>query len=409
MESDEVCRTTLMSGAVGKKCQIGSHSPGCRRLPRIVHKSGSYNINSLSSLSSRSSCKHIFQRLVVDAFVTLVDARWRYVIALFSGAFVVSWVVFALIWWFVVVVHGDDMHVSGSVEQNGNETTAPWRPCVSNVHDFNAALLFSVDLQTTTGFGFAEITTTCPAAIFLFMFQCAFGLLIEIVAVGVLVAKLVRPKRRSHTVLFSRHAVLRHLSLFDDTTDVSSRNADGGCLILQFRVADIRPMAARLTSVSLSAYAFLLNPLTETIDGGEQVFPVCRRSLLLSSNEKTCGRDASHCVSLLMLWPETLTHRVDKDSPLRGSLVRPMCSDEQGQGRNQGQTMFEIVVVLEGIDSATGRQMQARTSYSTGDLVWNRRLQSLSSRATSWGRWAVDLNDFHGTVDDRAQRHFEED
>jgi potassium inwardly-rectifying channel subfamily J len=372
---------------------------GGRRWPRLVDKNGDYNLKIATRNHNRFTA---WSRLAIDAFMTLVDARWRYITALFSGAFVVSWLLFALIWWGIVVTHGDVLHANDDSDPvNGS---VPWRPCISNVYDFNAALLFSVDLQTTTGYGFGEIETTCPAAMLLFMLQCAIGGLIEVVAAGVLFAKLTRPKRRPRTVEFSRKAVIRRLRVAAD--DLESGDVTGPW-VLQFRVADIRQATARLTSASLSAYVFGLERRESSTGDDPLLYALNRRSLMLSNNEKAAlyqRNSSSSSCSLLLLLPEMLTHRIDNDSPLSHLLqsvieTETKSGDQLNRGRADGIT-FEIVVILEGIDSATGRQLQVRASYSPDDLLIGHLFESLTVRATSGGQRIVDFTNFQSTLAD---------
>jgi len=109
-----------------------------RQTRRIVHKDGSYNIASENVTQRR-------RRYLADLFTTLVDMRWRYAVAMFGAAFLLSWTTFALAWFGVAYAHGDVRH--------GADDNDDWRPCVSNVYDFPTALLFSIETQTTIGYG----------------------------------------------------------------------------------------------------------------------------------------------------------------------------------------------------------------------------------------------------------------
>ena len=93
----------------------------------------------------------------------------------------------------MVVAHEDHLH----------ENDTDWKPCLSNVYSLPDALLFSIDLQSTMGYGFGEIETACPGAIGFFMIQSVFGVFIECVATGIVFSKLIRPKRRFRTIMFT--------------------------------------------------------------------------------------------------------------------------------------------------------------------------------------------------------------
>ncbi|CAG7720990.1 unnamed protein product, partial [Allacma fusca] len=122
---------------------------------------------------------------------------------------------FALVWWIILVAH-DDIRNFG---KNG------WKPCVEGVQSFASIFLFSLETQHTIGYGFHRMTSECPGAIVILCLQSIAGVLIEALMVGVVFAKLSRPKKRSETLVFSRHAV------------VCQRD---GQLYLMFRVGDMR-------------------------------------------------------------------------------------------------------------------------------------------------------------------------
>lgn len=123
-----------------------------RRGRRLVYKDGNCNI-STHNVTQRKR-KYLF-----DIFTTLLDMRWRYNILLFAAAFVVSWIFFAVLWFLVAYAHSDTLHPP---EEHG-ET---WQPCVSHVYDFPTAFLFSLETQTTIGYGYCRqlLLDTCMRA-----------------------------------------------------------------------------------------------------------------------------------------------------------------------------------------------------------------------------------------------------
>lgn len=46
-------------------------------------------------------------RFLQDIFTTLVDSQWRWTLIVFALSFVLSWLLFASIWWLIAVTHGD--------------------------------------------------------------------------------------------------------------------------------------------------------------------------------------------------------------------------------------------------------------------------------------------------------------
>lgn len=118
-------------------------------------------------------------------------------------------------WYAVLYFHGD-------LDHYGEEG---WKPCVTGIHNFAAAFLFSVETQHTTGYGFYKLGDECPEAIVLMCFQSIIGVILEGVLVGLVFVRMTRAKRRSATLVFSRKAV------------ICERD---GKLTLMFRLGDLR-------------------------------------------------------------------------------------------------------------------------------------------------------------------------
>ncbi|KAF2980911.1 hypothetical protein EK904_014702, partial [Melospiza melodia maxima] len=112
----------------------------CRN--RFVKKNGQCNVE-FTNMDDKP------QRYIADMFTTCVDIRWRYMLLLFSLAFLVSWLLFGLIFWLIALIHGD-------LENPGGDDS--FKPCVLQVNGFVAAFLFSIETQTTIGYGFRCVT-----------------------------------------------------------------------------------------------------------------------------------------------------------------------------------------------------------------------------------------------------------
>ncbi|KAJ8342500.1 hypothetical protein SKAU_G00324280 [Synaphobranchus kaupii] len=79
-----------------------------------------------------------------DFWTTFVEIRWRFMIFLFISSFTGSWFIFGLLWYWIAKRNGDlagQSHVKGHV------------PCVSNVNGLTTAFLYSLETQTTIGYG----------------------------------------------------------------------------------------------------------------------------------------------------------------------------------------------------------------------------------------------------------------
>lgn len=69
------------------------------RKKRLVTKNGSLKV---SARNVPRKTKLYF----ADIFTTMIDLHWPWVILIFCGSYVLSWVLFGLIWWLLVAVRG---------------------------------------------------------------------------------------------------------------------------------------------------------------------------------------------------------------------------------------------------------------------------------------------------------------
>ena len=66
---------------------------------RLVSKNGSLKV---SARNVPRKTKLYF----ADIFTTMIDLHWPWVILIFCGSYVLSWILFGLIWWLLVAVRG---------------------------------------------------------------------------------------------------------------------------------------------------------------------------------------------------------------------------------------------------------------------------------------------------------------
>ena len=93
---------------------------------RLVCKNGECNI-------SRVNIDKRGRRYLADIFTTLVDIKWRWILLVFTMAFTLSWVIFALLWWLIAFSHRD-------LENYGHES---WKPCVQEVRPTASQVSYS--------------------------------------------------------------------------------------------------------------------------------------------------------------------------------------------------------------------------------------------------------------------------
>lgn len=286
------------------------------------------------------------KRFAQDLFNTLVECQWRYTLLVFLLSHFVSWFLFALVWYLMALAHGDLEDVAREVGQ---------QMCILNVDGFISAYLFSMESQTTIGYGTAYPSKECPQAVIVLCFQSVCGMIIEAISVGVVFAKMTRPHLRTQTILFSRKAV------------VAMRD---GCLTLQFRVGDVRK--SQLVSTRLWA---TIRGLTDTEEN-----EMDQTELAVTFNGN--GRNLS------TMWPTTVMHKIDDKSPFYRFDPRDLL-----------RNTFEILVFLEGTIQATGQTTQARSSYSPSEIMWGHKLYPMLRYNKKLDRYEADYSRFHQTIE----------
>ena len=113
-----------------------------------------------------------------------------YSFILFTLSFFLSWLGFAVIWYAIMFFHGD-FEPDNLPDRQGE---SGWKPCVYAINDFRSCLLFSIETQHTIGYGSRQTTEECVEGIVVMSFQSVVGVMIQACMVGIIFAKLSRPK-----------------------------------------------------------------------------------------------------------------------------------------------------------------------------------------------------------------------
>lgn len=310
---------------------------------RVVFKHGDCNVVQGNVAKRR-------RRYLQDIFTTLVDAQWRWTLLVFALNFILSWLGFAVVWCLIVRTHGDLED-----EIMNNKT---WIPCVQGVRSFSSCFLFSVETQHTIGYGAKHVTDECPEAIFVLCLQSITGVMIQAFMVGVVFAKLSRPKKRTQTLLFSRNAV------------ICQRDGE---LCLMFRVGDMRK--SHIIEAHVRAQL-----IKKKITREGEVLPFFQQEL------KVGGDGVEE--RIFFIWPTTIVHKIVPSSPLYRISAADMLHEK-----------FEIVVILEGVIESTGMTTQARSSYLPSEILWGHRFATLVSFKRETGEHEVDYGLFNNTYE----------
>jgi len=315
-----------------------------RQSRRLVQKGGECNVTGVC-ISNRK------RKYLADIFTTLIEMQWRYHVVFFALQFIVSWCAFGAVYYAIAAVHDDTNHV-------GNET---WVPCINNVYDYTSAFLFSLETQSTIGYGVRVINPVCEFAMIIVVMQTCVGTFIQMLATGLLFAKISRPKGRAKTLMFSRTAVICRRD---------------GQYQLMFRVGDVRTKS-HIIGTSIRALMVRSKLLSDN-----EVMPLSQRPLSLYIDMSEVDD-----TFLFMVWPVTVVHKIDEASPLWDVSAEQLIAEQ-----------FEIIVILEGTVESTGSSTQVRTSYLPSEIQWGQCFQPLRTSHTQNGLYVIDYSNFHNTL-----------
>lgn len=305
-----------------------------KKIQRYVQKDGKCNVH-------HGNVRETY-RYLTDIFTTLVDLKWRFNLFIFVLVYTVTWLFFGFMWWLIAYLRGDLDHIGEN----------QWTPCVNNLNGFVSAFLFSIETETTIGYGYRVITDKCPEGILLLLIQSVLGSIVNAFMVGCMFVKISQPKKRAETLVFSTHAV------------ISMRD---GRLCLMFRVGDLRN--SHIVEASIRAK---LIKSKQTKEG--EFIPLNQTDMNVGYNT---GDDRLFLVS-----PLIICHEINQHSPFWDISQAHLAKEE-----------LEIVVILEGMVEATGMTCQARSSYVSSEIKWGYRFTPVLTLED--GFYEVDYNSFH--------------
>lgn len=307
-----------------------------QRKARFVAKNGTCNV-AHTNIREQG-------RFLQDVFTTLVDLKWLHTLLIFTMSFLCSWLLFGMIWWLIAFAHGD-------LDLKGEDFV----PCVTDIHSFSSAFLFSIEVQVTIGFGGRMITEECVSAIVILIVQNIVGLVINAIMLGCIFMKTAQANRRAETLIFSKHAV------------ITVRNNK---LCFMFRLGDLRK------SMIISATVHM-QVVRKTVTSEGEMVPLDQIDIQMDNPVGTN--------SIFLVSPLIISHTIDKNSPLYDLSADDLLHED-----------IEVIVVLEGVVETTGITTQARTSYLSEEILWGHRFVPTVSEED--GMYAVDYSKFGNTV-----------
>ncbi|XP_061659321.1 ATP-sensitive inward rectifier potassium channel 1-like isoform X2 [Syngnathoides biaculeatus] len=332
--SHSSCSRMFQDVSVQPKGHAGSKS-------RLVTKDGRCNIE----FGNVESGNHL--AYLVDVWTTFVEIRWRFVLLLFVVSFTGSWFIFSLLWYWIARSNGD---------MSARNRTEAHVMCIANVNSLTTAFLYSLETQTTIGYGGRAPTGQCGGTVAILILQSMAGVFINSFMCGVILAKISLPKRRAKTVSFS------------DTAVICLQNSK---LCLLIRVANLR----KTLLIGSQIYGKLMKTTT-TPDGETLILDQLDIHFTVDS-----GKD-----NLFFVCPLTLYHVINRASPFYEISADTLPQQD-----------FELVVFLDGTAESTSSSCQVRTSYIPQEIQWGRSFLPIISR-TKTGKYSVDFSNFSKSV-----------
>ncbi|KAM3868639.1 ATP-sensitive inward rectifier potassium channel 1-like [Diretmus argenteus] len=311
------------------------------RKPRLVTKDGHCNIELGNTEYTNQFA------FLGDLWTTFVEIRWRFVLLLFVASFTGSWFIFSLLWYWMAKSNGD---------LTGQNRTAGHIKCIENVNGLTTAFLYSLETQTTIGYGGRALTGHCAGTVALIVIQSLVGVFINCFMCGVIMAKISLPKKRAKTVIFS------------DTAVICLKK---GSLCLLIRVANLR----KTLLIGSQIYGKLIKTTT-TPDGETIILDQVDIDFMVDS-----GKD-----NLFFVCPLTLYHVINKSSPFYELSADTLLQQD-----------FELVVFLDGTAESTSSSCQVRTSYIPQEIRWGYTFLPIISR-NQIGKYRVDFSNFSRNV-----------
>ncbi|KAK3781081.1 hypothetical protein RRG08_010091 [Elysia crispata] len=288
-----------------------------------------------------------------DLYITLLDIKWRWAVLILFMGFFLCYFTFSIVYYLLSYIHGDFEHIG----------EADYRPCIENLESYWDALLFSMETQSTIGYGTIYPNAECAGTVPTVFVQITVGFLMETLLLGFIFVKIARPKYRRHTLVFSRNACVckedNQLSLMIRVGDMRSSH------LIDTHVHGV--LVKRYVSQEKHVYPLFQHELEFEAHGmGDRVF---------------------------LMWPIVLRHKITPQSPLYTLTPEDLLYDK-----------FELVVLLEGTIESTGEMVQARTSFTSREILWAHRFTRLEEYDEKTDRWFMDFVRFNNVVPSKTPR-----
>lgn len=349
-----------------------------------------------------------------DLFHTLVNAGMGTVLAVFSGGYLLTILVFALA--FLVLSSR----------------------CALGLDTFVGAWAFSVETIMTIGYGFpgsVDFIHQCGAVLALVTIETICGVLLNALAVGLVYARFARGQSRACTIVFSDFACVRridgklvfmvkvaemrkhqlvepHVRMYAVCRTTGDGGAPGALNSVQRTPVFVRTDAMRVDRPDETLGGMLLmclpSVVIHAIDLASPLLPRAMQHAHALTPRASAKGSGSGALSGLALGSEG-SHL--PDSPRSTSSPRPLsplpfpdadehrgeidaAAEEQAIKEYLENYRVEVIVMVEGTDSVTSDSIQARHSYCAHDIMWHHDFVPCTLERPG-GTVAIDFAHFH--------------
>jgi len=266
----------------------------------------------------------------------------------------------------------------------------------TNIGRYYLCLCFSVQTLSTVGFG----SPLAPKSIYVHSVvtvEAYFSILFIAVLTAFIVNKLQRPTRISRNILFSTVAVINQLTA-DFIDDPGMELTKGYFDVGQFPTLIVRCCNVRKPLLISSSVKLLLlrretmdgRTLPQVLEANDNEVPVDTRFVLRIHEldfelfqQFGRPRNLNYSTPQLPL-PWTLFHTINPSSPLWGITKRSLADPND---------LFEIIIVLDGVDEAVSMNLQARWSYLPSDIRWNSYFVPMVRPNHETGKYEITYSD----------------
>eukprot|EP00049_Salpingoeca_infusionum_P022972 m.9745 g.9745 ORF g.9745 m.9745 type:complete len:740 (+) comp5488_c0_seq1:398-2617(+) len=295
-----------------------SRNRSMRRAAAVTSRGGLLSKAGRARIQEHNSLMAKWRANFKDLFHFLLGLKTWTLLLVFFTTYTVSYLFFAIFWFIMYKV--DDT-------------------CLANVDSFSNAFLFSLETQSTIGFGSKAVNGSCAIGVFVILIQNIVGSLVNAALLGLLFARISAPDRRVFSLRCSHTAV------------VCSRD---GQKCLMVRVGDMRQQ--RSTIVNCSARLLLLS--SHVTQEGE-VIPFYQQELDLVPTSATP----------FLSVPAEITHIIDEDSPLHNLTQRHLRAKSA-----------ELVLIVSGEIVSLGSTMELRSSFLPDEIKFGYRFTAVPMR-----------------------------